>query len=527
MGAEGAVSEEEEQGHDNVPLLGGKEVRISVSPDGADQARFTFRVGPRPWHDTAFSILFIATVLVTYAFGFFAVRNAEWDQEALLRFARFNPESGRCESIHHAYVGNTPTHVAVVHKASEGAAVILAPVVSTVVIIPLVGLIVIWLLHRYTREIVLAVFALMFAIPVTVAVVLSTVCLSSKTACSQAAFLSMSMPAQCSVVILITLSFMTLIQFVMVCKNRSRLDLAVQILKTALQALKQNLSLLLLSPVLSLAAFAVNVPICVFMWHALFNGKVSPNFDVIRDPSFACSQATGAPCCQIKPPGWVTPYLILACKLSPSHNAVDRACFRVLCLLGGLWPLSDRSVGLWCKFCRCCVSVGDVGRQPASDSCDQRHYLAVVLRTYGLFYCWHYKAGDEVCSLRIPFSCSRFKDMARGDFEHMLESGVEDFGYVVIWQECGGAVVWNSLPFELDDHDLHHFEELDGQGGGEDRTRHRLGVPPGVLLVVVPDLRVFHPLLNELRSDLRRQLLHFSSSHIRASETKLAVHDHR
>lgn len=319
--------EAEDQFRDNEPLLQTKlqlgdlklaEAHISIGPDGADAARFAFRSGARPWRDTVFSCLFFATVGVTYAFGFFAVWNAEFDQEAQLRFARYNPESRQCENIKHPHVGNTPTHFALIHgrKDSEEAAssgnvgVIFAPVLTTLVLVFPLGLAVLWLLHRYTREIVLAVLALMCAIPVTVGVVLSTVCLTSKTACSEATIVNSPMSIQFAVVICVSL--VMLVQFVVVCKNRSRLDLTIQILQTALRALKQNLSLLLLNPVLFLAMVVVNAPIVVFTFYAYGNGRVAPDFDVVRDPSHGCSQATGAPCCQFKQAGWVTPYLVLA-----------------------------------------------------------------------------------------------------------------------------------------------------------------------------------------------------------------------
>lgn len=328
--------EAEDQFRDNEPLLQTKlqlgdlklaEAHISIGPDGADAARFAFRSGVRPWRDTVFSCLFFATVGVTYAFGFFAVWNAEFDQEAQLRFARYNPESRQCENIKHPHVGNTPTHFALIHgrKDSEEAAssgnvgVIFAPVLTTLVLVFPLGLAVLWLLHRYTREIVLAVLALMCAIPVTVGVVLSTVCLTSKTACSEATIVNSPMSIQFAVVICVSL--VMLVQFVVVCKNRSRLDLTIQILQTALRALKQNLSLLLLNPVLFLAMVVVNAPIVVFTFYAYGNGRVAPDFDVVRDPSHGCSQATGAPCCQFKQAGWVTPYLVLACTPSPSCNS--------------------------------------------------------------------------------------------------------------------------------------------------------------------------------------------------------------
>ena len=343
MGAEHTSSEQDvEEPRENEPLIGAKqqgdlklaETHISIAPDGADSARFTFLSGPRPWRDTVFSYLFVGTVLITYALGFFVVRNAVWDQQSQLRLARYNPDSGQCEAIHHAYVGNTPIHVALIHgrNVSEEAAnpsivtVSLALILSTVVLILPVGLATLWVLHRYTREVILAIFALMFMIPIIAGVILSTVCLTSKKGCSPAAIMNIHGVAQFGVSFLI-IAFVA-IQFVIVWFKRSRLDLTIQILKAALQALKQNLSLLLMNPVMSVVMCMVVFPIGVFVVCAYFNGKVAPDFDAIKNSSNRCSQATGAPCCQFKRAEWVTPYVALACTILTSCNL----CCTISCI---------------------------------------------------------------------------------------------------------------------------------------------------------------------------------------------------
>ncbi len=117
----------------------------------------------------------------------------------------------------------------------------------------------------------------------------------------------MSASAQYTVAFLGFAAVVTFLQFLVVCKNRSRLELTVQILKTSLGSLKHNLSLLLLNPVLGFATVVINIPIGIFIWYALFNGRVAPNFDAIRDAANECSVATGAPCCDFQRSNWVTP----------------------------------------------------------------------------------------------------------------------------------------------------------------------------------------------------------------------------
>lgn len=315
MGAE-HPSPENERHEDHIPLLEAKQRRethiIPVTLDGASPGRFNFNAAPRPWRDTLFSFVFFATVLTSYAIGFFAVRNADAHPESKLRFARYNPESKQCEPIQHAYVGTTPTHVALFPErkayetgrhTNEGA--ILAPVFTTAALILPMGFSLLYLLHRYTRAILFAILALMCIIPVAFALVASSICLTSHT-CSV-----MSTSERLTSAFLCFAAFVTFLQFLVVCKNRNRLDLTVQILKTSLQALKENFSLLALNPMLGLATVVINTPIVVFMWYALLNGRVAPNYEAIRDGANGCSQATGAPCCYFKRSEWVTPYLIL------------------------------------------------------------------------------------------------------------------------------------------------------------------------------------------------------------------------
>lgn len=291
------------------PLIGAKDETV-VRIDGV--AKFAFNGDPqRPRRDVLFTVLFVATVLTSYAIGFFAVRNANLHPESKLRFMRYNPESNQCERIQHAYVGTTPTHVALIPKRrayeiEQDLRTLLVPVLITAALITPLGLSLLYLLHRYTREAIFAILALMCIVPVSFFLVTSCICLTSDT-CS-----TVSTSGQITFAVLSVAAFITLLQFIIVCKNRSRLDLTVQILKTSLESIKQNLSLLLLNPVLGFATLVIITPIWIFTWYALFNGAVAPNFDAIKDGTNRCSQSTGAPCCHFQQSNWVTPYLVLA-----------------------------------------------------------------------------------------------------------------------------------------------------------------------------------------------------------------------
>lgn len=71
----------------------------------------------------------------------------------------------------------------------------------------------------------------------------------------------------------------------------------------------------------------VNGPIVTFIWYALNNGKIAPNFDVVNDPSKGCDQATGYPCCQRESPEWLNAHVILACKFT-TPSSWSFFCFR-------------------------------------------------------------------------------------------------------------------------------------------------------------------------------------------------------
>lgn len=314
MGAEHPIPEQEgEDERDHEPLIFGKELKGETH---IPIATFTFTSAPRPQRDTLFAVLFVVTVLSSYAIGFFAIRNADFHPESKLRFMRYNPESNVCERIQHAYVGTTPTHYALIseHRTYETSlhgrhldlGSILFPAAITAALILPVGLSLLYLLHRYTREALFVILALTCIIPALFFLVASSVCLTSQSCAT------MSASAQYTVAFLGFAAVVTFLQFLVVCKNRSRLELTVQILKTSLESLKHNLSLLLLNPVLGFATVVINIPIGIFIWYALFNGRVAPNFDAIRDAANECRIATGAPCCDFQRSNWVTPYLVLS-----------------------------------------------------------------------------------------------------------------------------------------------------------------------------------------------------------------------
>lgn len=315
MGAERPIPEQEKEPERGTLLFETDEKCLK----DIRTTEFTFNATPRPQRDTLFATIFITTVLTSYAIGFCAIRNADPHPESKLRYLRYNPESKECERIQHAYMGTTPTHFALLpeRKAYETGihehhgihlelGHILFPVLLTLALVFPVGLSLLYLLHRYTRESVLAILTLTGILPMAFFLIASFICLTSST-CS-----TMSTSMQFTTTFLSVAAIVTFLQFLVVCKKWSQLDLTVQILKTSLESLRQNLSLLLLNPVMGFATVMINTPIGVFMWYASFNGKVAPNFDAIRDPANECSLATGAPCCHFQRSTWVTPYLILS-----------------------------------------------------------------------------------------------------------------------------------------------------------------------------------------------------------------------
>ncbi|KAG0605144.1 hypothetical protein M758_9G035000 [Ceratodon purpureus] len=293
---------------ETVPVLGEYTVidEAQLAPGSSEELVLTFNSGPRPYRDTKCGVFFIVIVLLTYALGFVAVKNADFDLESKWRISRYNPGSGECELIQHgtphvdasalvgwrveSFVGEIFTNL------GSSWAVYIAPFVGALVLVMPLGFFSLWIFHRYTCQAVVT-----------------------------------SLRFHCFFLVLLFLAYASLIGYgelrwdfwIPICviflasaiqlkRAWSRVPVVVQIMKSALHVVTQNLSLFLVHPVLSWMVILIDAPIITFIVYASNLGRIAPDFDAIESSPEDCSGTTGAPCCRIDRPDWAIGYLILA-----------------------------------------------------------------------------------------------------------------------------------------------------------------------------------------------------------------------
>jgi len=266
---------------------------ISLSEDTG----FTFKAGKRPYRDSVFTFLFLGAILLTYGFGIFAYTRADFNLDSKLRHSKFNPDTNQCEVLEEGFHED-------VHAYSMWLKLmIFLPICALLVTFP-VGTFLFWLLRRYTRGVVLVANLLITLVPIGLCIFWFTWCYGINGFCAQV------LDVGVQVIYAVFYSALTALSVYRLCKTWSgnTFEASAQLLKMATDALKQHVLLLFLQPALFLGSLVlVNGPIFAFMWCALYNGKIVPNFDVVH------AQATGYPSCVERHPEWFTAYIRFAC----------------------------------------------------------------------------------------------------------------------------------------------------------------------------------------------------------------------
>jgi hypothetical protein len=262
--------------------------------------------GKRPYRDSIFTFLFLGTVFTTYGFGVVAFIRADFNLDSKLRLSKFNPNTNQCEIVQQGRQEDSDIDDSVF----SALVTMILPLSALVLTLP-AGLLLIYLLRRYTRGVLLVSAPLMPLLPLGCSVYWITWCFGlnrefcvTSVRMSTHVFYIFNLP-----VISALLAFQLWQDW-----SRDSFKITVQVFKMATHALKDHFFLLILNAVLLLGSMVlVNGPIFSFIWYALNNGKVVPNFDVVNDPSKGCDQATGYPCCHEERPGWTAAYITLAC----------------------------------------------------------------------------------------------------------------------------------------------------------------------------------------------------------------------
>ncbi|OIT32342.1 PREDICTED: CTL-like protein DDB_G0288717 [Nicotiana attenuata] len=250
------------------PLLTPHNYPGQSSLDPEDQTQFlqiSYNFGPRPFKDLPFLILFALLVLSIFGFGIFASVHKNPHHSQLSSFT-YNFTSSSC-----TLQSSTSSYNFFELYSSDSSflkSLIWTLVVTLILSIPFV-LFVLFLLKRYTKQIVYASLPFFVIVPVFLDIYWFVACtVSSK--CSE------DFPLAYRILVLVfVLLLIGLLVWIFVA-NWHRIELTIKIIGVASYALSRNLGLFGVLPALTLGLLVYYAPIVVFLVFARFNGEVIP-----------------------------------------------------------------------------------------------------------------------------------------------------------------------------------------------------------------------------------------------------------
>ncbi|CAN4107372.1 unnamed protein product [Withania somnifera] len=267
----------------------------SLDPD--DQTQFlqiSYNFGPRPFKDLPFLILFALLVLCIFGFGIFASVHRNPHHSHVSSFT-YNFTSSSCTLGSSTLESENFSDLFSLYSSDSSSflkSLIWTLVVTLILSIPFV-LFVLFLLKRYTKQIVYASLPFFVIVPVFLDIYWFVACtVSSK--CSEDFPLAYRILVLVFVVLLIGLLVWIFVA------NWHRIELTVKIIRVASSALSRNLGLFGVLPALILGLLAYYAPIVVFLVFARLNGEVVPK------------EKNGEYYCVWKQDSWVPAYYTFA-----------------------------------------------------------------------------------------------------------------------------------------------------------------------------------------------------------------------
>ncbi|KAK9690785.1 hypothetical protein RND81_09G153700 [Saponaria officinalis] len=264
--------------------------------------QISYNYNPRPFKDLTFLILFLLLCLSTFVFGIFSIANKNPNFSSLSSFS-FDPKSSSCvknSSFNHGAVLNFNgffLNFDGFSNLNSNNASFVEGVVWVLLITFILSLPMIWgvllLLKHYTKQIVYVCLPFFIVIPFGVNVYWFVACTLSSS-CSDA----LPLAYRILLMIFVFLVIGVLVWIFML--NWHRIELTINIIGVASDALSRNLGLFGVVPCLKLGLVVFYVPIVVFLVFARFNGKI-----VGRDHK-------GVYHCEWKQDSWVPAYYALA-----------------------------------------------------------------------------------------------------------------------------------------------------------------------------------------------------------------------
>nr|GMC83458.1 CTL-like protein DDB_G0288717 [Ipomoea batatas] len=237
----------------------------SSPSDPEDQSQFlqiSYNYGPRSIKDLPYLILFLLLVLSTFGFGIYASVNR-------------NPDRFQVSSYVYDYYSFSCTlrDSSNLLSLSVPDSSVLESLIWTLVFTLLFSfpfvLFVLFLLKRYTKQIVYSLLPFFIIIPVALNLYWFVACTVSST-CSDA------FPLAYRILVLVFVFLIIAVIVWIFVVNWHRIELTVTIIGVAANALSKNLRLFVVLPALTLGLFVYYAPIVVFLVFARMNGEIVP-----------------------------------------------------------------------------------------------------------------------------------------------------------------------------------------------------------------------------------------------------------
>ncbi|XP_021775545.1 CTL-like protein DDB_G0274487 [Chenopodium quinoa] len=271
----------------------------------SDRTQFlqiAYNYGPRTFKDLPFLILFLLFALCTFGFGIFSIVHHNSNFSSLSSFS-YDPTSSSCVKTPISNHGSFPnfygfsnfdglSNLRYSNSSSFVRGLIWVLVITFVLSLPIVWGVLLLLKH-YTKQLVYVSLPFFIVIPIGVNVYWFVACTISSS-CSDALPLAYRI-----LVLLFVFLVIGVIVWIFVI-NWHRIELTINIIGIASDALSRNLGLFGVVPCLKLGLLAYYVPIVVFLVFARYNGKIVPR------------ESKGDYHCAWKQDSWVGAYYALA-----------------------------------------------------------------------------------------------------------------------------------------------------------------------------------------------------------------------
>ncbi|XP_010526553.1 PREDICTED: choline transporter-like protein 2 [Tarenaya hassleriana] len=267
-------------------------------PDPTQFLQISYNFGLRPFKDIPFLVLFDLLVASTFGFGIFSIfhRNTDYGNLSSYTYDFSSTSCVKNSTLTGFFGGFWISSIASGRNSSSGAVfekdLIWTLVVTLILSVPFCFLVLLLLKH-YTKQIVYACLPFFVVLPTFFNVYWFVACTVSSS-CSDA------LPLGYRVIVLVFIFLVIGIIVWIFVANWHRIELTIQVIGVASDALSKNLGLFLVLPLLTLGLVLYYAPIVVFLLFSRFNGKVVPK------------ESNGEYLCVWKQDGWVPAYFALA-----------------------------------------------------------------------------------------------------------------------------------------------------------------------------------------------------------------------